>query len=51
MIEKSAGAVIFRRKNNKIYYLLLRHRLGHWSFPRGHIKKGEKLKKNCKERS
>jgi 8-oxo-dGTP pyrophosphatase MutT (NUDIX family) len=50
-IEKSAGAVIFRRENNKIYYLLLHypgasHRAekDYWDFPKGHIEKGEKIK-------
>ena len=46
-IEKSAGAVIFR-KNKKIYYLLLHHQAGHWDFPKGIIEKGEKLKETAK---
>lgn len=43
-LEKSAGAVIFRRQNKKIYYLLLHYASGHWDFPKGHIEKGEELK-------
>lgn len=39
--EKSAGAIIFRRVDNKIYYLLLHYVNGHWDFPKGHIEKGE----------
>jgi len=47
--EKSAGAIIFRREDNGIYYLLLRHnpsrpeqkRGGHWDLPKGHIEVGE----------
>jgi len=35
--EKSAGAIIFRRENNKNYYLLLHYHSGHWEFPKGHI--------------
>ncbi len=35
--EKSAGAVVFRRKGNVIYYLLLHYEAGHWDFPKGHI--------------
>ncbi len=42
MIEKSAGAIIFRRENGKIYYLLLKYGYGHWDFPKGNIEKGEK---------
>jgi 8-oxo-dGTP pyrophosphatase MutT (NUDIX family) len=48
-VEKSAGAVVFRRENNKIYYLLLHypsvsHRAekDYWDFPKGHVEKGEK---------
>lgn len=40
--EKSAGAVIFRKEDGKIYYLLLHYQSGHWDFPKGHIEKGEK---------
>lgn len=35
--EKSAGAIIFRKEDNKIYYLLLHYHSGHWEFPKGHI--------------
>jgi bis(5'-nucleosidyl)-tetraphosphatase len=48
-VEKSVGAVVFRREGNKIYYLLLHypsvsHRAerNYWDFPKGHIEKGEK---------
>ena len=41
-LEKSAGAVIFRKQDNKPYYLLLHYDVGHWDFPKGHIEKGEK---------
>jgi len=54
-IEKSAGAVIFRRENNKIYYLLLnypaishRAKKDYWDFPKGHIEKGENIKDTVK---
>ncbi|MBC7074429.1 NUDIX domain-containing protein [Candidatus Parcubacteria bacterium] len=54
-IEKSAGAVIFKREGNKILYLLLHypgasHRANsnYWDFPKGHIEKGEKLKETVK---
>ena len=43
-LEKSAGAVVFRRENKKIKYLLIQYGWGHWEFPRGLIKKGESLK-------
>ena len=41
--EKSAGAVIFRKEDSQIYYLLLHYTPGHWDFPKGHIEKGENL--------
>jgi 8-oxo-dGTP pyrophosphatase MutT (NUDIX family) len=47
-VEKSAGAVIFRKEGGKIYYLLLYYQSGarrphpYWDFPKGHIEKGEK---------
>lgn len=56
--EKSVGAVLFRREKRKIYYLLIKHPendgyYGHWDFPKGHIKKGEKwgdaLRREIKE--
>ncbi|MBI2624863.1 MAG: NUDIX domain-containing protein [Candidatus Nealsonbacteria bacterium] len=46
-LEKSAGAVVFRKENSKIYFLLLHYQSGsrrprpYWDFPKGHIEKGE----------
>jgi len=40
-IEKSAGAVIFRKQNDAILYLLLHYEAGHWDLAKGHIEKGE----------
>ena len=48
LLEKSAGAVIFRKEGNKTYYLPLHYPRGarkpkpYWDFPKGHIEKGEK---------
>jgi len=48
-IEKSAGAVIFRKEKGKIYYLLLNYpsttrgaKKDYWDLPKGHVEKGEK---------
>ena len=41
-MEKSAGAIVFRR-NKKTKYLLIQYGWGHWEFPRGLIEKGESL--------
>jgi bis(5'-nucleosidyl)-tetraphosphatase len=40
-VEKSAGAVIFRKEKDTIKYLLLHYELGHWDLAKGHIEKGE----------
>lgn len=39
--EKSVGAVLLRRVNNRNKYLLLHYKSGHWDFPKGHVEKGE----------
>jgi 8-oxo-dGTP pyrophosphatase MutT (NUDIX family) len=44
-VHKSAGAVLYRWKDNKIEYFLLHYsskRGGHWDFPKGHIEQDEK---------
>lgn len=43
MLEKSAGAVIFR-KNDGIKYLLLHYAGGHWDFVKGNVEEGEEEK-------
>lgn len=43
--EKSAGIILFFEDAEKnIEFLILKHRKGHWSFPKGHIEDGEDLK-------
>jgi 8-oxo-dGTP pyrophosphatase MutT (NUDIX family) len=45
--EKSAGAVIFRKEGEEVFYLLLHYAgsspkaKGYWDFPKGHLEKGE----------
>jgi bis(5'-nucleosidyl)-tetraphosphatase len=46
--ERSAGAVVFRKAEGKIYYLLLQYEAGHWDFPKGNIEKGEKMEETAK---
>ena len=36
--EKSCGAIIV---NEKLEVLLLKHKAGHWAFPKGHVEKNE----------
>jgi len=46
--EKSAGAAVFRKKDNITYYLLLHYQPGHWDLPKGHIEKGESEEETVK---
>ena len=38
--EKSCGAVVYR-KSNQLEFLLIKHNVGHYSFPKGHMEKNE----------
>jgi bis(5'-nucleosidyl)-tetraphosphatase len=51
MIEKSAGAIIFRKEEGKICYLLLRYpskKKEYWGFAKGGIEAGEKLEETAR---
>lgn len=39
--EKSCGAVVYKKEENEILFLLLKHNAGHWSFPKGHVEDNE----------
>lgn len=44
--ERSAGAVLYRKKAGRFEYFLLHYpskRGGHWDFPKGHVEEGERL--------
>ena len=43
-VEKSVGAVIFRKEKGNIYYLVLHYEVGHWDFVKGKIEDDEKMK-------
>ena len=51
--EKSAGAIVFRKEGDKIYYLLLHYapsekgKHGHWGFTKGHVEEGETEEKTA----
>ena len=55
-IEKSAGAIIFRKEKGKIFYLVLHYPAdkkilsskGHWDYVKGHIEKDETLEDTIK---
>ncbi len=42
--ERSAGAVIFRKEQGNIYYLVLHYEVGHWDFVKGKIEDNEEMK-------
>jgi len=49
-VERSTGAIVFRKEEGKIHYLLLhypsvshRAKKEYWDLPKGHIERGEKL--------
>ncbi len=39
--ERSFGVVPLRREGNRVLFLLIQHRAGHWAFPKGHASIGE----------
>lgn len=53
-IERSAGAVVFRKEKGIIKYLLLHYPRGsrtsnpYWGFPKGHIEKEEKPQRTAR---
>ena len=41
MKEKSCGAIVFKKENDKIEFLLVYQNNGHYSFPKGHMEENE----------
>ena len=41
MKEKSCGAIVYKKENEKIKFLLVHQSNGHYSFPKGHMESGE----------
>lgn len=41
MREKSCGAIVYKIENNELKFLLVYQNNGHYSFPKGHMEKGE----------
>ena len=41
VLERSAGAVLFIRRGEELYVVLVRSRRGEWGFPKGHLEAGE----------
>ena len=41
MKEKSCGAIVYKKENNELEFLLVYQSNGHYSFPKGHMEPGE----------
>lgn len=41
IFEKSCGALIFRKNNDQLETIIIQMISGHWSYPKGHMEKGE----------
>ena len=41
--EKSCGAIVYRKQEGVIQFLLIHQTLGHWTFPKGHVEDGETI--------
>jgi len=39
--DKSFGVIPVRQDKDDIKFLLVKHKAGHWGFPKGHLKEGE----------
>lgn len=39
--EKSCGAVVLKKENNKTLLLIIKQHDNYWGFPKGHVEKGE----------
>ena len=39
--EVSCGAVVFTRRDEEVFYVIIQSRRGHYDFPKGHVEPGE----------
>ncbi len=39
--DQSFGVIPVKKENNEIKFLIVKHKDGHWGFPKGHLKDGE----------
>lgn len=39
--ERSCGTITYKIINNEVYYLVIKHKLGHYGFPKGHVENKE----------
>ena len=49
LYERSCGAVVYNQIDDEIKYLVIKNRRSsHWSFPKGHVERGESLEDTAK---
>ena len=41
MKEKSCGAIVYKKENDELKFLLVHQSNGHYSFPKGHVEENE----------
>lgn len=39
--DQSFGVIPVKKENNEVKFLIVKHKDGHWGFPKGHLKEGE----------
>lgn len=42
------GVIVFYVENGTVFYLILKQKQGHWSFPKGHAENGETILETAK---
>jgi len=44
-IEVSSGGIVFKRTRKGVYFAMLKDSFGKWTFPKGHVRRGESYEK------
>ena len=47
IVEQSFGIIPLRKTEKRLEVLLVKHKAGHWAFPKGHPEKGESPKETA----
>ena len=45
--EKSCGAIVYKKENDSLFYLIIKQAKGHISFPKGHVENCETNKETA----
>lgn len=45
--EKSCGTIVYIQEKDDIRFLSIKHKDGHWCFPKGHVEEGENDKETA----